>query len=91
MKRLAVVEVCLFTRWFLREEAGTVEHELRRAQMAADLEVWKIHLIQVLKDSPSKERKFLRWKTYEGLRRGTRNAHVAVENGELEVLPETSP
>ena len=72
------------------EPISKVEHELHRAQMKADLEVLKAHLIQVLKESPSNERKFLRWKVAEHqyYRGATRNI-VVVENGELEVLPET--
>lgn len=52
--------------------------------------MWKIHLIRVLKESPSKERKFLRWKV-SGSRMDCGVAEYIVENGELEVLPETSP
>jgi hypothetical protein len=72
---------------------GPAKRELRRAQMETDLEEWKVHLIQVLKDSPSKERKFLRWKVSESqlYRDVSEDIVVVVEDGELEVIPETSP
>ena len=54
-----------------------------------DLETWKRHLIEVLKDSPSKERKFLRWKVTEVPNFTYPHHDVVVEVGELEVLPET--
>ena len=73
-------------------EMGTANRELRRAQMETDLKAWRVHLIQVLKDSPSGERKFLRWKVSESqlYRRVSEDIVVVVEDGELEVLPETS-
>ena len=62
----------------------------RRAQIKTDLHTWKALLIRVLKGSPSKERKFVRWKLSE--------RDVAFDpfecdfedpaSGELEVLPE---
>ena len=52
------------------------------------LVVWKTHLIQVLKDSPSEERKFLRWNLIGSLWFVAQD--VVLEAGELEVLPETS-
>ena len=62
-----------------------------RAETEMDLKVWKRDVIEVLKDSPSKDRKFLRWKVYEGERRyGILNRSILVEEGELEVLPEVS-
>ena len=72
------------------EEAGTPKGELYRTQAKADLTVWKRHLIEVLKDSPSKERKFLRWKVCGSQRGISRSVQVVIEEGELEVLPETS-
>jgi len=55
-------------------------------------EVWKAGLIDVLKSSPSKHRKFLRWnlvRTYMRLV-DNRIIHEVVETEELEVLPESS-
>jgi len=55
--------------------------------------IWKKELVSLLRDSPSTDRKFLRWKlvqSYPRIRGGGR-AYDVVENGELEVLPETSP
>ena len=69
-----------------------VRLESRRDKIMADLKVWKVHLVQVLKESPSKERKFLRWKVSGSrlCRSLPGDAIAAVGNGELEVLPGTS-
>ena len=74
------------------DAAGTVRSELYKLQAEKDVEVWKTNLVQVLKDSPSKERKFLSWRIYKGQRRHDipRAAQVVVGEGKLEVLPETS-
>lgn len=53
-----------------------------RYREETEMKAWKKHLIEVLEDSPSKERKFLRWRVYE--------TQEVVEEGELEVLPGTS-
>ena len=69
------------------------EHERFRAQTETDLKAWKRHVIEVLKDSPSEERKFLRWKVYESRRLPysvSRGTQVVLEQGELEVLPGVS-
>jgi len=54
--------------------------------------VWKRELIDLLKDSPSTDRKVLRWKIVQSyphcLRAG--RAHDVIETEELEVSPETS-
>jgi len=69
-----------------------MEREGFRARTETDLNVWKRHVVEILKDSPSKEHKFLRWEVYEtrrspyGIFGGTK---VILEEGELEVLPET--
>ena len=91
LKCLAVVEFDFITLLF-PDEIGTAKGDLRRVQTETYLKLWKAHLVQVLKDSPSKERKFLRWKISErqmpyGVSEYT---VIVVENGELEVLPETS-
>ena len=50
-------------------------------------------LISLLKDSPSTERKFLRWKIAQSYQRtdGPGWVYHVVTNKELEVLPETPP
>ena len=55
-------------------------------------EVWKAGLIDVLKNSPSKDRKFLRWNLVQIYRRlaDNRLIHEVVEAEVLEVLPESS-
>ena len=56
--------------------------------MKTDLNVWREHLIQVLKDSPSKGRKFARWKVSVKYPPYVIVGNHIVERGELEVLPE---
>ena len=78
---------------FHPDEMDRTECERFRAQAETDLKAWKGHVIEILNDSPSKERKFLRWKVYEirevpyTISRGTQ---VVLEEGELEVLPGVS-
>ena len=50
--------------------------------------VWKKGLVDVLKSSPSKERKFLRWRVTRDFPRS--NLEKTLEKGEFEVFPETS-
>ena len=85
------MEVDLIAYLFALDEPGTAEYRRRRAQIETDLNAWKAHLIQVLKDSPSEERKFVRWMVSERYTSpDTFGCNlVAVESGELEVLPET--
>ena len=83
------MEVDFATHLSRPDGIDTAKRELCRAQVEADLKLWKIHMIQVLKESASKERKFLRWKVTGD--RGRDVAPYIVEDGELEVLPETSP
>jgi len=73
-----------------------VELEERKAREPADAAdrvkarmIWKRELVGLLKDSPSTERKILRWKIAQSSLR-TRTYEV-VEDEELEVSPETSP
>jgi hypothetical protein len=91
LKHLAVVDIDFII--VLPYPKNSTEWELDMAQTETELEAWRRQLIKVLKDSSSKERKFLRWKVYaydsqrcHSISGGSR---VAVE-GELEVLPETS-
>ena len=52
---------------------------------------WKAGLIDVLKNSPSKDRKFLRWNLIEVQPLGDYDIfEVLAESEELEVLPEPS-
>lgn len=90
LKHLAVLEIDLTASLFAKDELDTAESERRRAQIKIDLNAWKTHLIQGLRDSPSKERKFVRWKASEEYTPSPvleRNL-VVVESGELEVFPE---
>ena len=94
LKRLAVVDLDFLAVMLHLDEIDTTTGELHKAYTERDLKAWKRRLIKVLKDSPSKERKFLRWKVYyEGRRHGAfspRDIQVVGEEGELEVLPERS-
>ena len=76
---------------FYAHGLGTVNSGLYMARREVDLRVWKRRLIEILKASPSKERKFLRWVVCErekscGLLKYIREV---LEEGELEVFPET--
>lgn len=92
LRHLAVVDLDFITSPFYPDETGTAKSELYRVRAETDLGVWKAYLIEVLKDSPSNERKFLRWKVYKSLRHHgiPRGIQVVVEEGGLEVFPETS-
>lgn len=91
LKHLAIVEIVLrsmidsiYLSWRIDSMARSRDaEELKRMLL-----VWQAHLTQVLKDSPSGERKFLRWKLMQCVQYlGT---EFVVAAGELEVLPETS-
>ena len=56
------------------------------AGAARDLQAWKKRIIQILKDSPSTERKFLRWKVHKRVGYDT---WEDVEQGELGVELDT--
>lgn len=55
----------------------------------AKLETWKTRIVDVLKDSPSKDRKFLRWSNSRAYPKSYCASYddEAVVAGELEVLP----
>lgn len=81
------------THLFSPDEIDEVGEEICRARRETYLKELKRHLIPVLKDSPSNERKFLRWKFsenhwYRDLPNGITDL---VESGMLEVLQETPP
>jgi len=82
LKHLAVVDVDL--------AEGNSSPEAVREEAR---EIWKRELTSLLKDSPSTDRKFLRWKVVQSRPRiiGIGRVYDIVENEELEVLPETSP
>ena len=67
---------------------------VERERTASDEQnTWKSDFIEILRNSPSESRKFLRWKKVvfnQGIRRRYRYDYQVVERGELEVLPETS-
>lgn len=86
------MELDFITLPIFPDEMGEAEYELHRAQIKTDLKAWTLHMVQVLKDSPSKECKFLRWKISDTQAyRGVPGCnYVVVEKGELEVLPEIS-
>ena len=77
---------------FYLDEATSEERELHRARAKVDLNAWKACLIEILKNSPSEERKFFRWRAYKGRRHHGFDTGVQVisEEGVLEVFPETS-
>lgn len=58
------------------------------------LRAWKAHSIEILRDSPSAERKFLKWEIYGGPKWGTPGVaeieSVMDVEGVLEVEPDTS-
>lgn len=83
LKHLSVVEVDLEEERDLKPPRGVWE----KAR-----EIWKGELISLLKDSPSTDRKFLRWKVVRSYRNphGAGRGYDVVETEELEVLPETS-
>lgn len=73
------------TYLFLPDETDVVGRE-KRMEYLGEL---KRRLIPVLKDSPSDQRKFLRWKLSEN--HWSLPFGNLLENGVLEVLPETTP
>jgi len=83
LKHLAVVDVELDERRDCRPADAADRERERKA--------WKRELVNLLKDSPSTERKFLKWTvTKSHLRTVFGWAYEVVESEELEVLPETS-
>ena len=73
------------------DESDTRNRGRLGTQTEADLKVWKGGVIEVLKDSRSEGRKFLRWRVYERRRYHAISMNILAEEGELEVLPKTSP
>ena len=55
------------------------------------LRAWRTHSIEILRDSPSAERKFFKWEVYGGPRYGVAGTDgVGDAKGVLEVGPDTS-
>ena len=85
LRRLAVVDIKLFICPIDREEVSIPEtYKIHLAGAARGLEAWKKRLTQVLEDSPSGERKSLRWKVLKP-DDADDDIWVNVEEGELEV------
>ena len=78
-KNLSVVEIHL---------SDSQSNSERLPDTLAELETWKTCLIDVLKSSPSKERKFLRWNVAQRVLRSADVPYVweVLRAGELEVL-----
>lgn len=96
LKRLAVVGIELLTLQLdLEEITGAAGYESSRAQAVKDWTAWKRNLINVLRDSPSTERKLLRWKVVESEMPNVSGNSArqitpeGTEGGELEVSPGT--
>ena len=68
------------------------DDELLGAVREKARETWKKRFIGLLKDSPSTDRKFLRWKVVQSYQRPNSfyHAYDVVETEELEVFPETT-
>ena len=91
LKSLAVVKLECITNMF--SLGGETEAQVRRGMRERYFKEWKKFLIPVLKDSPSKERKILRWELFE-LDRYRGYSGIGTEvvvSGEQEVLPEAPP
>ena len=79
------MDIKLFICPIDQEEVSIPEtYKIHLAGAARGLEAWKKRLIQVLEDSPSGERKSLRWKALK-LDDADDDIWVNVEEGELEV------
>jgi len=87
------VDLEVITPWSSPDERLGTAAEYHRAQTEKNLELWKNRLIGILRDSPSTERKFLGWKVHTYQRRVSPGrsyiARALVQEGKLEVLPET--
>jgi hypothetical protein len=84
------VELDYETYLFSRDEIEEVGREVCKDKRIAYLGELERRLVPVLKGSLSNERKFLRWKFSENHWYLPRGITDLVENGVLEVLPETS-
>lgn len=82
-KNLSIVEVHL---------ADPKDSYTESPGVLAGLEAWKAGLVDVLKNSPSKDRKFLRWNVAQVCQAPSDNCYVreVVEAEELEVLTKPS-
>ena len=82
LNHLAIVDIDL--------EQGSEPHDSEWQETRAS---WKRDLIGLLKDSPSTDRKVLRWKVVQRrlLAHGAGNAYDVVENEEIEVPHKAPP
>lgn len=78
------MDIDFFIAISFRDKTDATNRRFLRAETEADLKVWKRGVIEVLKDSASKDRKFLRWRVYGGI---CNPGSALLEEGELEVLP----
>jgi len=83
-KHLSVVETRLY------ENKGPLGEN---PELLGKRKAWKAGLIDVLKNSPSEDRKFLIWNLIQVYQQPTDGCYVneAAETEELEVFPEPSP
>lgn len=68
-------------------EAHFYERKWYHSDSEEDRRVWKMNCIDVLKNSPSKNRKFLRWKVAQEYTYPI-DDYAVIEAEELEVSPE---
>ena len=83
LKHLAVVDADLDEEQDYKQPIAVDWEKARK--------IWKGKLISLLKDSPSMDRKVLRWKVTQSYYDGEflRRRYSIVENEELEISPET--
>lgn len=87
MKKLAIVDIELIRSAF--EPGDEPGHYTKWSTIA--LRAWKVHSIEVLKDSPSAERKYFRWEVRDGGKfRTPAELFLSSGKGVLEVGPDTS-
>jgi len=92
LKQLAIVTISLTIDLVHPGGYPTQPDLLYGEKTEGNLKAWKEQLIQVLRDSPSERRKFLKWRVCRRYREcgGLQHIGVIEENGESEVFPETS-
>ena len=89
-KHLAVVDLNFLVSPSYPEKISKANCRRFRTEAEMSLKVWKGSVIEVLKDCPSKDRKFLRWRLYESERCLGTSWATLVQEGELEALPGVS-
>jgi len=86
-EHLAVVELDFLVSPALSDRKDAPKRGRLWAQTETGLKVWKRDVVKVLRGSPSKKRKLLRWKVYETQTRQDLHRGILVEEVEVEVLP----